>query len=264
MQFQVKTIVLCRAKNQIGSSSSLFKKFGFNVIEFPTIEITEPKDWTEFDNLFQSKKFDLIIFTSSNAANYFFNRFNKINYGFNFIDTLIVAVGSKTAEVCKELFSKVDIVPKDYSAKGILETLNQFDLVNKNILIPQSEIAKQDLADELRKRQANVFQVTVYRNVLPNRNELKDIIEQIKITPIDAFVFTSPSTYRNFLILMEIDNPKEFFGEKILAAIGDTTKNEIEKHNLKNIITPKKSTIENLIIKLSEHFNLIGENIDKN
>jgi uroporphyrinogen-III synthase len=263
LSFQNKTIVLTRSKNQISNSSSLFKEYGFSIIEFPVIEITEPDDWAEFDNLIPSKKFDLIVFTSVNAAKYLYNRLKTINYEFNFNDTLIVSVGSKTAEVCKELFSKVDIIPKDYSAKGILETLNQFDLSNKNILIPQSEIAKKDLADELRKRQANVLQVTVYKNVLPNRNELKDIIELIKTTNVDAFIFTSPSTFRNFLTLMEIDNAKDFFGEKVLAAIGDTTKNEIEKYGLKNIIKPDLSTLENIAIKLSEYFNSIGEKIDK-
>ncbi len=263
LSFQNKTIVLTRSKNQISNSGSLFKEFGFNVIEFPTIEITEPDDWTEFDILIKSKKFDLIVFTSANAANFFFDRLTAIKYEFNFNETLILAVGSKTTEVCKELFSKVDIVPKDYSAKGILETLNQFYLINKNILIPQSAIAKKDLANELKKRQANVFQVTVYKNVLPNRNELKDIIELIKTTNVDAFIFTSPSTFRNFLNLMEIRNPEEFFGVKVLAAIGDTTKNEIEKFGLKNIIKPDLSTLENTAIKLSEYFNSIGEKIGK-
>lgn len=263
LSFKNKTIVLARSKNQIINSSSLFKEFGFDVIEFPTIEITEPDDWAEFDVLIQSKKFDLIAFTSANAANYFFNRLKKIKYEFNFNETLILAVGSKTAEVCRELFSKVDIVPKDYSAKGILEILNHFDLVNKNILIPQSEIAKKDLGYELRKRKANVFQITVYKNVLPSRNELKDIIELIRTTNVDAFIFTSPSAFRNFLNLMEIQNPEEFFGEKVLAVIGDTTKNEIEKFGLKNIIKPDLSTIESLAIKLSEYFNSIGEKIDK-
>lgn len=260
---QNKTIVLTRSKNQISNSISLFKEFGFNVIEFPAIEITEPDEWNEFDELIHSKKFDLIVFTSANAVNYFFNRLNTIKHEFNFNETLILAVGSKTAEVCTKLFSKVDIVPKDYSAKGILETLNQFDLTNKNILIPQSEIAKKDLADELKNRQANVITVTVYKNILPDRKELMETIDLIKSSNVDAFIFTSPSTFRNFLTLMEIQNAEEFFREKVLTAIGDTTKNEIEKFGLKNIITPDLSTLENLVIKLSEYFNSLGEKIDK-
>lgn len=255
LSVQNKTIVLTRSKNQISNSSSLFKELGFNVIEFPVIEITEPDDWTEFDSLIQSKKFDLIIFASVNAVNFFFDHLKAINCKLSFDEIILVAVGSKTAEVCKKLFLKVDIVPQDYSVNGIIKILNQLDLSNKNVLIPQSKIAKKDLADELKKKQANVFQITVYKNILPNRDELKDIIELIKTTNIDAFIFTSPSTFRNFLILLDIQNPEEYFGKKVLAAIGDTTKNEIEKYGLKNIIKPDLSTLENLAIKLSKHFN---------
>lgn len=257
-----KTIVLTRAKHQLDNSSNLFKELNANVIEFPAINIIEPDSWTEFDNLIETKKFDIIIFTSTNAVHFFSKRLNEKNYKLNYDVIQIVAVGSKTAQMCKEYFLKLDFIPDEFSSKGVIKSLKNFDLSYKNILIPQSEIAKRDLVEELKKKNAFVFPVTVYKNVLPDRNQLQTEIEAIKSSKIDAYVFTSPSTFKNFIELMQIEEPKNYFNQSIVAAIGETTKNEIKKFGIDLVITPEISTLENLAIKLSEYFN--GEKFVRN
>ncbi len=255
---QNKTIVITRAKNQIGDSSLLLKETGANVIEFPAIKIVEPDDWKFFDHIIQSEKFDLIIFTSVNAVNFFSNRIKELNLQSNFSEVKIIAVGSKTKQACKSLFNKVDYTPIEYSSKGIIEIFDIIDLSGKNVLLPQSEIAKRDLAEEIMKKNANVFQVSVYKNILLDKEEVQEAIDLIKSSKEDVFIFTSPSTFRNFLTLMEISEPVKYFEGKLIAAIGDTTKNEINKYGINSIITPDSSTIENLIFKISDYFKSSG------
>ncbi len=258
-----KTIVLTRAKNQIENSSKLFKDLGAIVIEFPSIEIKETEDWSKFDKLITTKKFDFIIFTSSNSVRFFYQRLKQLNFELDFQSTKVIALGSKTAEMCKEYFINVDFVPSYFSVDGLIKEFEKIDVYNKNILIPQSEIGKKDLSIELEKKNANVFSVVVYKNVLPNPEELKEKIYLIINSEIDAFVFTSPSTFRNFIELMKIQNLKDFFSEKVIAAIGDTTKSEIESTGLEVKIKPDISTIENLAIKLTEYFKLQGAIFDE-
>jgi uroporphyrinogen-III synthase len=262
LPLQNKTIVITRAKNQISDSSLLFKNLGANIIEFPAIEIIPPDDWTEFDDIVKSIKIDLIIFTSVNSVSFFYQRINQLKPNLDFKQISIIAVGTKTAEMCKQLLLKVDVVPQKFSSKGIIDSFSNIDLENKNVLLPQSDISKKDLAEELKKKKANVFQVTVYKNVLPNRNDLKEVIELIESSRIDVFIFTSPSTFRNFIELMNIKDPAKFFHQKVIAAIGETTEDEIKKIGLRHIIKPDISTLESLSVKLSEYFKQYGESLE--
>lgn len=262
LPLQNKTIVITRAKNQIGNSSLLFKNLGANVIEFPAIEIIPPDDWSEFDKIIKSIKIDLIIFTSVNSVSFFYQRINQLKHNLDFEKISIIAVGTKTAEMCQQLLHKVDIVPQKFSSKGITDSISNVDLENKNVLLPQSDISKKDLADELKKKKANVFQVTVYKNVLPNRNDLNEVIQLIESSRVDVFIFTSPSTFRNFIELMHIKDPAKFFKQKVVAAIGETTENEIKKCGLRQIIKPDISTLESLSVKLSEYFKQYGESLE--
>jgi uroporphyrinogen-III synthase len=256
-----KTIVVTRSQNQIQSSSILLKELGAKVIELSTIKIIEPDDWSQFDSLISSLKFNMIIFTSANGVSYFFNRLKKIKPEYDFSDVKILAVGLKTAKVCYELFSKVDIAPDEYSTKGIISTLKNFDLSKKNILIPKSEITTDELTLELKKNNANVFPVTVYKNILPDRSEVEEQIKLIKSSQIDVYIFTSPSTFRNFIELLDIKNPKDFFATTLVSAIGSTTKSELEKYELKNVLVPETFTFDSLVNKIVEHFTK-GVNLD--
>ncbi|MCX7610643.1 MAG: uroporphyrinogen-III synthase [Ignavibacterium sp.] len=251
---QNKKVVITRAQNQIKETSWLFKNLGADVIEFPTIKITEPDDWSELDNLITNLKFDLIIFTSTNSVLFFHNRVKQINVELNFDKITVLAVGFKTAELCKTLFSKVDLIPEDNSSNGIIELLRDYDLRNKNILIPRSEISDNKIYDYLKSKMANVYPVIVYKNSLPDKGDLSEVIDKIKKDKIDIFIFTSPSTFKNFIELLELKNPSEFFNSSIIGVIGKTTKSEIEKFGIRNILIPEVYTLENLAKIISNYF----------
>ena len=78
------------------------------------------------------------------------------------------------------------------------------------------------------------------------KNLYRQNIEQLNSRKPDVFIFTSPSTFENFLLIMNINNPVSYFKNYDVAAIGPTTKSAIENSKVKVSIMPDEFTIKGL------------------
>jgi uroporphyrinogen III methyltransferase/synthase len=251
-----KTIVLTRTVEQSKESSAIFSELGAEVIVFPTLEIVPPNNWDEFDKVIQStKKIDFVVFTSVHAVTMFLKRTNELKKHFNFTNTKVVAVGNKTKSVCEENDIRVDIVPRKFSGEGVVNELSKYDLKDKLVFIPRSAIGREDLPKGLEERGAKIISVPVYNVSLPSKETVQKNINKLNITQPDVFIFTSPSTFENFLVIMNIDNPISFFKNYDVAAIGPTTKAAIENSKVRVSIMPDEYTIKGLANKMIEFYN---------
>ena len=253
-----KTIVLTRAIEQSKESAAIFSELGADVIVFPTLEIVPPNNWDKFDELIlSSQKIDFIVFTSVHAVTMFIKRCNELNKQFDFKKTKVVAVGNKTKSVCEENEIKVDIVPKKFSGEGVVEELSKSDLKDKLVFIPRSAIGREDLPKGLEELGAKIITAPVYNVSLPSKESVQKNIEQLNSKKTDVFIFTSPSTFENFLLIMNINNPVSYFKNYDVAAIGPTTKSAIENSKVKVSIMPDEFTIKGLANKMIEFYNHI-------
>jgi uroporphyrinogen-III synthase len=82
---------------------------------------------------------------------------------------------------------------------------------------------------------------------MPDRNEVIVPINKINKEKFDMFMFTSPSAYKNFICLMDIGKPRDFFSQTKVAAIGPTTRNAILKSGIAVDVVPEIYTIEKMI-----------------
>lgn len=250
-----KTIVLTRTVEQSKESSAIFSELGANVIVFPTLEIAPPSNWDAFDSvILSSKKIDFIIFTSAHAVTMFLQRSKEIKRLPDFSRTKVVAVGNKTKSVCEENNINVDIVPRKFSGEGVVEELSKHDLKEKLVFIPRSAIGREDLPKGLEERGATIITVPVYNVSLPSKETIKHNVDKLNSSKPDVFIFTSPSTFENFLIIMNINNPVSFFKFYDIAAIGPTTKTAIENNKVKVSIMPDEYTIKGLANKMIEFY----------
>jgi len=251
-----KTIVLTRTIEQSKESAAIFSELGAEVIVFLTLEIVPPSSWEKFDELILShQKIDFIVFTSSHAVTMFLKRCNELEKKIDFSKTKVVAVGNKTKSVCEENQIKVDIIPKKFSGEGVVEELSKYDLMDKLVFIPRSAIGREGLPKGLEELGAKIITVPVYNVSLPSKESIARNIEQLNISKPDVFIFTSPSTFENFLIIMNINNPVSFFKNYDVAAIGPTTKSAIENNKVKVSIMPDEFTIKGLANKMIEFYN---------
>ena len=251
-----KTIVLTRTIEQSKESSAIFSELGADVIVFPTLEIMPPNNWDQFDSMILSqKKIDFIVFTSTHAVTMFLKRCNELSTEIDYSKTKVVAVGNKTKSVCEENKIKVDIVPKKFSGEGVVEELSKYDLQDKLVFIPRSALGRETLPKGLEELGAKIIAVPVYNVSFPSKESIQAHIEQLNSRKPDVFIFTSPSTFENFLTIMKIDNPVNYFKNYYVAAIGPTTKSAIENSKVKVSIMPDEYTIKGLANTMIEFYN---------
>src|SRR5690554_945040 len=253
-----KTIVITRTVEQSKESSAVFSELGAKVLIFPTLEIVPPQSWKQFDKIVKDKhKPDYIIFTSAHAVKMFVERINELNISFSFRNIKVVAVGNKTASVCSEMNIPVNIVPSKFSGDAVVDELSNYDLKGKTIFIPRSAIGREGLPQGLREQGAVIKSVPVYNVSLPSGKNVKDNIALLNSSDPDLFIFTSPSTFENFLQIMKIEDPVKYFRNYLIAAIGPTTKASIEEREVKVDIMPDEFTIDGLAKAIVNHYKKI-------
>ena len=214
--------------------------FFFPTIETKRLKLSE-KDLSVIKNY---SLFDFLIFTSANAVKFFF----EIIEPRNFIapnSLHIAATGEKTAKALETLKIKADIVPQVFSAEGLLEMFEK-DLSGKRFLIPGSKISRKVLREELSARGADVAFVPLYDTVTKSAH-FEDI-NKLKMRKPDAFVFTSPSSVKGFLDLLEIENAADYFSDTIVIPIGDVTARSLENKGVNPSAIPERFTVRDAAV----------------
>ena len=234
--------------------NSLAEYKDVRLIKFPTIEIMPlPLSREDLNIINYAADYDFLVFTSVNAVKYFFSSFNGELTTLN-RKTKIVAIGKKTAEKLMRNNIDVDLIPSASSSESIDVLLSKNLVDGKSVLIPGSKISKADLFQALVNKGAAVDFVAVYDNQLPGKVP-EDIKEKTDSNFFNLFVFTSPSTFNNFIKLFEIGNPRSYFADKDIAVIGPVTERAITERNIKVAIKPDKF---NLTALKNEIINFYG------
>ncbi len=251
-----KTIILTRTVEQSAESAAVFSELGAKVIIFPTLEIVPPASWKSFDEIIsEKKKIDFLIFTSAHTVTMFVYRINELDIKYDYSKTKVVAIGSKTSQVCEQYRIPVDIIPEKFSSEGVVEALSKYNLKNKVVFIPRSAIGRTELPKGLEELGAIIKTSPVYNVSLPRKNVIQESLKELKNAKPDVYVFTSPSTFENFLTIIKIDNPSLYFKGVDVAAIGPTTKSAIESKKVKVSIMPDEYTIKGLANKMIEYYS---------
>jgi len=173
----------------------------------------------------------------------------------NYNQTKVVAVGNKTSAYCHKNNINVSIVPDKFSAEGVIETLSKYNLKNKVVFIPRSAIGREELPLGLKNLGAIIKSVPVYNVAIPSRDNLQLRLQLLDSSHIDLFIFTSPSTFENFLQIADVKNPFQYFSKFDVAAIGPTTKEAIESRKVKVKILPDEFTINGLTKKIVDYYS---------
>lgn len=252
-----KTIVITRTVEQSKESAEIFLQLGARVIIFPTLDIVPPGSWAEFDRIISDReKINFIIFTSAHSVKMFLRRCEELNTRFDFSNVKVVAVGGKTASICEKNKVPVHIIPKKFSGEGVVDELSNFKLKGKYIFIPRSAIGREELPSGLEELGAALLTAPVYNVSLPSGETIKRHQKKLNESKPDLFIFTSPSTFKNFLEIQKIKEPVEYFKGYDVAAIGPTTKAAIENRYVKVNIIPDEFTLDGLANAIIKYYKL--------
>lgn len=243
-----KRIIITRAQEQGSDFADQLSKYGARPIYFPTIKIIPMESYHELDQSIQKlASYHWIVFTSVNGVKYFLARLNETSKDIKTLEGLkIAAIGTKTAHALKKHGIKVDLVPREYRAEGILEEMKQEGVSKKKVLIPRAEYAREILPRELKKWGAEVDVVAVYRTIKPSL-ESNQSEKLLKTDKIDVITFTSPSTVNNFVEILGSKGLQKLLKGSLVASIGPITKEAAEKWKIRTHIMPAEYTINALV-----------------
>lgn len=252
-----KKIVITRPAERAQDSVEMVKSYGAIPIVTPTIELKDSKP-EEMINLCKMKnELDWLIFTSPRAIESFFKYCNDIK---NAEDLKIAVIGPKTGEVLDKYYIKADLIPEDYTAEGMLEAFEKFDVKGMKIGLPRTMVARYTLPHGLQNRGAEVILADAYKSEMPDdKSKIYELIDDILNKEIDIIMFTSPLTVKNLVKIAQKENKDEILDilrnkEVLVAAIGPITKKVLDAYKIEPIM-PEVYTFKDMLDKLVEVMN---------
>jgi len=250
-----KRILVTRSREQASGLSRAIEQLGGEPVEFPTIAITAPEDNMPLEQaLANLSDYQWLIFTSVNGVIYFFDTLRRLNGDIRDLAGIkICAIGPQTGQALQKMALQVTYIPSEFRAEAIVEGLRDKLAAGDRVLLPRADIARKILPEALTTLGAQVDEVTAYRTVL-GAGDAEDIRDMLAKGSIDLITFTSSSTVRNFVTLLEAAAPGQLVGEAKVASIGPITSATARELGLPVHIEAHEYTINGLVQAILTYF----------
>jgi uroporphyrinogen-III synthase len=278
MPLKHKRILITRTRHQASDLAAQLEALGATPILIPTIEIIPPETYAPLNTaLAQLDTYDWLLFTSANAVEVFHQRYSGPQ---NWVPHLrvedakvgnrasdpssssqpqnpppklprIAVIGPATARAVQGIGLTVDLIPPQYIAESLAEALTPH-APNSRMLLIRAAQARDILPEALTAAGATVTIAEAYRNQLPP--DSIPALQALFATPDtypDAITFTSASTARNLIALLEaacLTLPPTI----ILASIGPITSQTLRDLGHPPHIEAPEPTIPALIQTLAQ------------
>jgi uroporphyrinogen III methyltransferase/synthase len=254
-----KRIVITRSRDQADALREPLEELGAQVIEMPTIEIRDPASWDPLDRaIHRLEEFNFLLVTSANGVRNFLRRLAACDRDVRDLKGIeIGAIGPATAAEFAKTGVKVNFVPREYQAEGLLESLNDRDLTGKTFLIPRAKVARDLIPQALAERGARVEIVEAYETVPPDFRPGE--IDRLLSPPPDVITFTSSSTATNFAKLLAHRSVQEPLAGVVIASIGPITSSTIRELGMTVTAEAEESTIPGIVRAITDHFRASGK-----
>lgn len=254
-----RKILITRARDQVSEFSDLLHRNGAESVEFATIEVVPPRSYKALDQAIEGlQDYDWIMFTSVNGVIFFIKRLQASGRDIRALSGLkICAIGPRTAEEIQQYGVKIDLIPDEYLAEGVIKGMGRRKLKGKKILIPRAEVAREILPQELDRMGAQVDVVTAYRTVRPTKS-VEPVKKLLQAGKISVITFTSSSTVRNFVEMFKKKELPRLLKRAKIACIGPITAETAKQFGIKTDVMPKDSTIPSFVDAICFYFQRSG------
>lgn len=239
-------VAITRPADRSKAACKIVEELGGQYVLAPTLDL-KPVNSESLKNLITNKDLlDWIVFTSPTtitSLNLFYPDFLKN------LDCKVAVIGNKTGKIAGEQGVKVDLIPEDFTAEGLLEEFEKRNITNQTIGIPRTASARPVLPEGLEKLNNKVIVAEAYKSLFPmDEDKINDLIAKIENNEIDAITFTSPLTVTNFF---KISKNKEKLADLLsnnllTVCIGPITGKNLDQYNI-NYIYPDTYTVRDMM-----------------
>ncbi len=250
-------VVVTRPRGKAEPLAALLEAAGYAVVRFPTIAIRPAEETSALRRVRQTwPEYDWVVFTSAHAVEIVLAereiasplpglpprgrgrpRSDKSR------KPRLAAIGAKTAQALRARGLAPDLVAETYTAEALVAALGE--VRGQRILFPAADIARPTLRRGLEAAGGQVEQVTVYhtRPAAPDPTGLAALRRGVA-----WLTFTSPSTARNFVALVEGAGlqPLSLPGDPRVACIGPTTAEAVRELGFRVAAVARPHTAEGL------------------
>jgi uroporphyrinogen-III synthase len=203
-------VLVTRPAHQAENLCRLIEQQGGVAVRLPTLEIVACNNLLAIQkNLAHLESFQWLIFVSVNAVNFALKandgkiRPCKVRQ--------IAAIGKATANALERAGVVVDLSPEPpYNSEALLTMPEMQHVQGQRILIVRGEGGREELANTLQSRGADVQYLNVYKRIMPSMNNT-EVILLLEQNQLDVITVTSGEILQNLLIMLDTTYHRQLF-----------------------------------------------------
>ena len=248
-----RVVLVTRAREQAGVFAHLLEAAGARVMLVPTIAIEPPDSWAPLDAAL-AEEHDWVVFTSVNGVAMVRRRVEATGQGRALLErSRLAVIGPATAAALRDWGLTAEVVPGEYVAEGLLDSLRPLLPPGVRVLLPRAAETRDVLVRELTAHGARVTEVAAYRTRAATEHAA-GLREALAEGRVDVVTFTSSSTVRSFCALFGSAELPRLLRGVTVACIGPITRATAEGRGLATQIVPEDYTIPALARAIVTHF----------
>ena len=203
-------VLVTRPAHQAENLCRLIEENGGIAVRLPALEIVAQGNLSVIQKTLANLDcFHWLIFVSANAVNFAL----KANDGkIERPKTLqLGAIGKATSKALATAGLSVDLMPlQNYNSEALLALPKMQAIQGQRVLIVRGEGGREELADTLRSRGADVHYLNVYKRIIPGTNNAT-VISMLEQNGLDIITATSGEVLQNLLIMLGANYHQQLF-----------------------------------------------------
>jgi len=250
-----RLVVVTRPRAQAQAFASLLEEAGATVLLVPTIVIEPPASWDPLDRaLDRIDDYPWAVFTSVNGVEMTRRRLEERGREVGVLrGRRLAAIGPATAGALRDLGLHPEVVPDEYVAEGLVESLLGLIRRGERVLLARAADTRDVLVRELEAAGALVDEVPAYRT-RPAHEDADELRRALAAGRVDVITFTSSSTVRHFAGLFPSGDLPRLLTGVAIACIGPVTRAAADELGLEARIVPREYTIRALTHAICQHY----------
>ncbi len=248
-----KKIVITRTRDKAGSLGAELEALGADVLEFPTIEIKPLSSYKALDAEIKNiHHYNWLFFASPYGVAAFFERLYSHGRDSRSVASVkIASVGAGTSRELRLFGLRPDLEPEEFHTEKLADEFQKrrIDLHNVKMLSVRADIAPDALDKRLTMMGAKVTRVDGYRT-RKSAGAPHEVRQALLEGRVDYAVFTSSSTFENFVSLLGALQVRKTAAKTRFISIGPVTSATMRHLGFKPYLEAKEHSIQGLVSAL--------------
>ena len=258
-----KRVLVTRTRRQASTLADALRAEGAVPLLLPAIELQRRADpaiaHAAIEGL-RAARYQWVVFTSDNAVRVLFELLREHDADARaFAGARLCALGQGTVQALADHGLSADLVPDDADGDAVLEALVAAGIDGASVLLPRAEGARAALPDGLRAAGASVDELTLYLSA-PPAEPSAELLARIRAGEVDIVTFTSSSTVRNLVTLL--DGDLAALRGAVIACIGPQTAAAAEAAGLPPQVVAEEHTVAGLVDAIVSFMTAAGSEED--